>query len=122
MLDGVLHAVIADIGFVIPLPDSVGSTTVVTAVSLAWSRGYLAPEISDGKHGTASDVYSYGVVSGFKDRIDVTLAIYCISPGRAGGIYRAVGRATRWEAGKTSKKCDVDIVCHVFRWNTARRG
>ena len=46
--------------------ESIGSTTVVTAagaLSLAWSRGYLAPEISDGKYGAASDVYSYGVVS-----------------------------------------------------------
>ena len=60
-----LNAVIADFGFVTALPESVGSSTVVTsasALSLAWSRGYLAPEVSDGKHGVASDVYSYGVV------------------------------------------------------------
>ena len=66
LLDSKLNAVIADFGFVTPLPETIGSTTVVTAagaLSLAWSRGYLAPEISDGKHGTASDVYSYGVVS-----------------------------------------------------------
>ena len=58
--------VIVNFGFVTALPESVGSTTVVTAagaLSLAWNRGYLAPEISDGKHGVASDVYSYGVVS-----------------------------------------------------------
>lgn len=58
-------AVIADFGFVSALPEVVGSTTVVTAVgamSLAWSRGYLAPEVTDGKHGTSTDVYSYGVV------------------------------------------------------------
>ena len=51
------------------LPESIGSTTVVTAagaLSLAWSRGYLAPEVSDGKHGVASDVYSYGGVSSIK--------------------------------------------------------
>ena len=64
LLDVDLKAVVADFGFVTALPESVGSTTVVTAagaLSLAWSRGYLAPEISDGKHGIASDVYSYGV-------------------------------------------------------------
>ena len=124
LLDGALHAVIADFGFVTPLPDSVGSTTVVTAagaMSLAWSRGYLAPDISDGKHGTASDVYSYGVVSGFKDRIAVALAVYGVCPGCAGDIYGAVGlfgRARRWEAVK--KKVMWIIVCRVFRWNTAR--
>ena len=65
MLDSMLNAVIADFGFVTPLPTTVGSTSLVTAagaLTLAWSRGYLAPEITDGKHGVASDVYSYGVV------------------------------------------------------------
>ena len=48
-----------------PLPSTVGSTTLVTAagaLTLAWSRGYLAPEVADGKHGVSSDVYSCGVV------------------------------------------------------------
>ena len=55
----------ADFGFVLALPETVGSTTIVTAagvLSLAWSRGYIAPEVTDGKHSPASDVYSYGVV------------------------------------------------------------
>ena len=57
--------VVADFGFVTALPETIGSTTVVTAagaLSLTWSRGYLAPQVSDGKHGSSSDVYSYGVV------------------------------------------------------------
>ena len=61
-----MRAVVADFGFVLALPEAVGSTTVVTAagaLSLAWTRGYIAPEVTDGKHGTASDVYSYGVVN-----------------------------------------------------------
>ena len=47
------------------MPVAVGSTTVVTATAssmLVWSRGYQAPEVADGKHGTPIDVYSYGVV------------------------------------------------------------
>ena len=66
LLDGSMNPVIADLGFVTPLPTTVGSTTLVTAagaLTLAWSRGYLAPEIMDGKHGVSIDVYSYGVVS-----------------------------------------------------------
>ena len=65
LLDGGLNPVLADFGFVMPLPSTVGSTTVVTAAGasvLAFSRGYQAPEVLDGKHGTPSDVYSYGVV------------------------------------------------------------
>ena len=53
----------ADFGSVSALPETVGSTTVAGALSLAWSRGYIAPEVTDGKHGAASDVYSYGVVA-----------------------------------------------------------
>ena len=61
----ILRLLLQIFGFVTALPESIGSTTVVTAasaLSLAWSRGYLAPEISDRKHGAASDVYSYRVV------------------------------------------------------------
>lgn len=64
-MDAGLNAVIADFGFVTPLPITVGSTTLVTAagaLTLAWSRGHLALEVTDGKHGVSSDVYSYGVV------------------------------------------------------------
>ena len=65
LLDSMLNAMIADFGLVTPLPTTMGSTSLVTAagaLTLAWSRGYLAPEIIEGKHGVASDVYSYGVV------------------------------------------------------------
>jgi len=66
LLDAALTPRVADFGFVTPLPINVGSTAIVTAagaMTLAGSRGYLAPEFSDGKHGIKSDVYSYGVVS-----------------------------------------------------------
>lgn len=66
LLDGHLHPRLADFGFVTPLPLQVGSTCMVTAagsIALAGTRGYLAPEFADGKHGVKSDVYSYGVVS-----------------------------------------------------------
>ena len=65
LLDRVLNAVLADFGFVAAMPVDVGSTTVVNATAssmLVWSRGYQAPEVADGKHGTPIDVYSYGVV------------------------------------------------------------
>ena len=65
LLDADRKGVVADFGFVTALPVTIGSTCVVTAagaLSLAWSRGYLAPEVADGKHGVSSDVYSYGVV------------------------------------------------------------
>ena len=56
-MDAGLNAVIADFGFVTPLPITVGSTTLVTAagaLTLAWSRGHLALEVTDGKHGVSS--------------------------------------------------------------------
>ena len=65
LLDAGFTPKLADFGFVTPLPESVGSTsliTVVGAVRLAGTRGYLAPEFSDGKRGVKSDVYSYGIV------------------------------------------------------------
>ena len=64
-MDGRLNPVLADFGFVMPMPSIVGNTTVVTAAGalvLDFSRGYQAPEVLDGKHGTPSDVYIYGVV------------------------------------------------------------
>ena len=66
LLDETLTPRIADVGFVTPMPLNVGCTAIVTvagAMTLAGSRGYLAPEFTDGKHGIKSDVYSYGVVS-----------------------------------------------------------
>ena len=37
--------------------------TMVTALSLAKSLGYCAPEKDTGRHSPKSDMYSYGVVS-----------------------------------------------------------
>ena len=69
LLDDSFTAKVADFGFVTPLPTDVGSTAVITAigaVSLAGTRGYTAPEYTEGKRGTKTDVYSYGVVSVYK--------------------------------------------------------
>lgn len=66
LLDEGCRGYLADFGFATALPVQHGTTCVVTAVgavSLAGTRGYLAPEFSDGKHGVKSDVYSYGIVS-----------------------------------------------------------
>ena len=51
-LDVGFVAKVADFGFVTPLPAHVGSTSLITvagAVGLAGTRGYLAPEFTDGK-------------------------------------------------------------------------
>ena len=66
LLDAALTPKVADFGFVTPMPVNVGGTAIVTAagaMTLAGSRGYLAPEFTEGRHGIKSDVYSYGVVS-----------------------------------------------------------
>ena len=66
LLDAALTSKVADFGFVTPMPVNVGGTAIVTAagaMTLAGSRGYLAPEFTEGRHGIKSDVYSYGVVS-----------------------------------------------------------
>ena len=84
-----LNAVIADFGFVTPLPTTVGSTSLVTAagaLTLAWSRGYLAPEITDGKHGVASDVYSYGVV-GIDVRVFIWISVTSFTIGGFGDFH-----------------------------------
>ena len=66
LIDENFSARVADFGFVTPLPENVGSTSVISAkgsVLLAGTRGYLAPEFTDGKRRAKSDVYSYGIVS-----------------------------------------------------------
>lgn len=85
LLDRALNPVVADFGFVAAMPPSVGSTTVVTAAGaalLALSRGYHAPEVADGKHGAASDAYSYGVISRYSHHMYMQhvlslLTLYC---------------------------------------------
>ena len=62
--DANLEAKLSDFGFAMQLPQQVGSTQLITAVvggTLAGTRGYLAPEYIEGKHGVKSDIYSYGV-------------------------------------------------------------
>ena len=54
LLDGGLNAILAYFGFEAPLPLQVGSTSVVTAagaITLAGTRGYLAPELLRGNMG-----------------------------------------------------------------------
>ena len=66
LLDANLVAKLSDFGFAMQLPQQVGSTQLITAVvggTLAGTRGYLAPEYIEGKHGIKSDIYIYGVVS-----------------------------------------------------------
>ena len=66
MLDESLHPRVADFGFATPLPSNIGSTKLLTvcgAVSLAGTRGYVAPEFNDGRRGVKTDVYMYGIVS-----------------------------------------------------------
>ena len=101
-----MRAEVADFEFVSALPETVGSTTVVTAAGalcLTWSRGYIAPEVTDGKHGAASDVYSYGVVS----------LLYII-------IYRLFWRRTAvfWRTprrGRTQNWC-VCVIVHCMNF------
>ena len=54
----------ADFGFATPLPSNIGSTKrVCGSISLAGTRGYVAPEFNDGRRGVKTDVYMYGIVS-----------------------------------------------------------
>lgn len=65
LLDKSFTPKVCDFGFVTAI-ESVGSTNVVTAagsIALAGTRGYTAPEYTDGKRGPKTDVYMYGVVS-----------------------------------------------------------
>ena len=65
LLDAVLTLKVADFEFVTPMLVNVGSMAIVTAagaMTLGGSRGYMAPEFAEGRHGIRSDVYSYGVV------------------------------------------------------------
>ena len=66
LLDDAFTPKVADFGFLTPLPQQVGATSLMTvagAIGLAGTRGYVAPEYNDGKRGTKIDVYSYGIVS-----------------------------------------------------------
>ncbi len=61
LLDANLSARLADFGFALEAIENTGGT-LVTAVSgfrMGWTRGYMAPEFTLGRHGPPSDVYSY---------------------------------------------------------------
>ena len=59
------RAMIADFGFAIQLKkmSAAGQTrTVCTAIGIARTDGYCAPEVLVGNYSLKSDVYSYGIV------------------------------------------------------------
>lgn len=47
----------------VPLENSETFVTAVSGCRMGWTRGYMAPEFTLGRHGPPSDMYSYGVVS-----------------------------------------------------------
>ena len=59
LLDATLTPKVADFGFVTPMSVNVGGKAIVTAaeaMTLAGSRGYIASEFTEGRHGIKSDV------------------------------------------------------------------
>ena len=64
MLDEHLTAKLADFGFSIQMPETVGNVTLINARDgLPGTNGYRPPEFSDGNYSVRSDIYSLGVVS-----------------------------------------------------------
>ena len=64
LLDKSLNPKVCDFGFTTPLPIDIGSTQLMTVrgtISLAGTRGYLAPKFNDGKRGVKTDVYIVSV-------------------------------------------------------------
>ena len=84
MLDEHLTAKLADFGFSIQMPETVGNVTLINARDgLPGTNGYRPPEFSDGNYSVRSDIYSLGVVS-------VCLFVCaCVWGGGVGG-YRTV--------------------------------
>ena len=63
LLDHKLTAKIADFGFSIQLPQSLGSKTLITSADgLPGTDGYRPPEYGDRKYSVLSDMYSFAVV------------------------------------------------------------
>ena len=57
---------ISDFGFAIELPRVCDDgRSLFTAQTFARSEGYFPSELTSGKYSAKSDVYSYGVVSGY---------------------------------------------------------
>ena len=53
------RAKIGDFGFAVELPRVVGGRTLLDSVSFARTEGYYPPELSEGRFGPKSDMYSY---------------------------------------------------------------
>ena len=64
LLDEHLTTKLADFGFSIQMPETVGNVALISAQDgLPGTNGYRPPEFSDGHYSVRSDVYSLGVVS-----------------------------------------------------------
>ena len=63
MLDEHLSAKLADFGFSIQMPETVGNVTLINAKDgLPGTNGYCPPEFSDSNYSVRSGIYSLGVV------------------------------------------------------------
>ena len=63
LLDEYLTAKLADFGFSIQIPETVGNVTLINAKDgLPGTNGYRPPEFSDSNYSVRSDIYSLGVV------------------------------------------------------------
>ena len=63
MISKNFRAKLGDFGFALELPRVLGDRSLLNAASFARTEGYYPPELSEGRHGPKSDVYSYGIVS-----------------------------------------------------------
>ena len=63
LLDANLTAKLGDFGFAMDMPEHRSGRTLVSALMIARSDGYFAPELIGRRISPKSDVYSFGVVS-----------------------------------------------------------
>ena len=75
------HAKLGDFGFAVELPRVVGDRSLINSESFARTEGYYPPELSEGRFGPKSDMYSYGIVSclQFTKECLVSVSLPCLS-------------------------------------------